>query len=378
MGNKNSTAGTKVNKQIQTDDTGEISLIGLSPTQDNVGSESRPRPSASAMVNSVPRRRQRNRDQQRRLDATEIRRGPGRIGQSYEDNLEQRRITENFAASQINHQANMDFRESRRKTAAHLRADEAEDKLTAEKRRKAMAESGHFEDRLAAFREELDIRFSENHEPAEDNHAVEEDNAPVEQVSRVKKPQWQKSKGGKKIWTEDTLRRENHEWYLASSHARQRSSTRESESLEASPEEIQSQQSPLLAEPLRVNLPPIPDTRHHYKNLKLSSANSALPPSLHTGAELKVFRVPTEQIPPTSGISVMGTHPHSSAWTAVPWASAIVAFGMGAVIGTAGFGVYKLIRDKFSKENKRTLPTEKIRRVHARDWKLYTSVHSTH
>jgi hypothetical protein len=75
---------------------------------------------------------------------------------------------------------------------------------------------------------------------------------------------------------------------------------------------------------------------------------------------------------------VMGTHPHSSAWTAVPWASAIVAFGMGAVIGTAGFGIYKFIRDKFSKQGNRTLSTDNTRRIHARDWKLYTSVHRTH
>ena len=68
-------------------------------------------------------------------------------------------------------------------------------------------------------------------------------------------------------------------------------------------------------------------------------------PSLHTGAGVHVNRVPSEFVPPSTGSSMMGLYPHSSAWTKSPqWAQTIIAFALGGVTGGLGFGAYKLIQ----------------------------------
>ena len=114
-------------------------------------------------------------------------------------------------------------------------------------------------------------------------------------------------------------------------------------------------------------LAPIPE-KPRYQDLKLSSVDEKADTSLHTGAQLHVNRVPTEDIPPSLGVSVAGLHPHASAWTKSPaWAQTAVAMTIGAALIGIGFSVYKLFQ-KFTYKMREN-GSEK-RRLHARDWKM--------
>ena len=115
-------------------------------------------------------------------------------------------------------------------------------------------------------------------------------------------------------------------------------------------------------------LQPVPIKINKFEDLKLASVEARSAPSLHTGAQLHVNRVPTERIPPTPGLSVMGLHPHASSWTRSPqWAQTTVAFGMGAALAGLGFGVYKFLQ-KFIFGTAFMRP--KGIRSHARDWNV--------
>lgn len=107
-----------------------------------------------------------------------------------------------------------------------------------------------------------------------------------------------------------------------------------------------------------------------YKDLDYKSLNVHTPPSLHTGAQLHVYRVPTEFISPSQGCSVMGLHPDASAWTRAPqWALTTVAIGMGAVLGGLSFAVYKFLQNRLHGPFLRKIAWNKPhRRAHARDW----------
>lgn len=95
-------------------------------------------------------------------------------------------------------------------------------------------------------------------------------------------------------------------------------------------------------------------------------ASASAPPSIRTGAQIRVNRVPTERIPSSLGLSEYGIHPHATIWTRAPtWAQVSVALGMGAVFGGAGFGIYKLFGKIFKRRSK-----VESRRLHARDWDI--------
>jgi len=112
-------------------------------------------------------------------------------------------------------------------------------------------------------------------------------------------------------------------------------------------------------------LDPIPIRRHTYRDFELGSdvASASPPPSIRTGAQIRVNRVPTEKIPPSEGVSEYGLHPHATAWTRAPvWAQASVAIGMGAVLGGLGYGIFKLVGKLVNRNGTAT-------RLHPRDWK---------
>ena len=110
---------------------------------------------------------------------------------------------------------------------------------------------------------------------------------------------------------------------------------------------------------------PIP----HYTGrvLKPETVASASPPaSVHTGAQIKVNRIPSERIPSTLGLSEYGLHPHATVWTRAPaWAQTTVAVGMGAVFAGLGYGIFKLIGKLFDRKG-----AEERSRLHARDWDI--------
>jgi len=110
------------------------------------------------------------------------------------------------------------------------------------------------------------------------------------------------------------------------------------------------------------SLEPIPIRRYSYQDSQRGSVASA-PPSIRTGAQIRVNRVPTEQIPRSEGLSEYGLHPHATAWTRAPvWAQAIVAIGIGTALGGLGFGIFKLIGKLVNRNGAAS-------RLHARDWK---------
>lgn len=110
-------------------------------------------------------------------------------------------------------------------------------------------------------------------------------------------------------------------------------------------------------------LDPIPIRRYSYQAFKVESeASASPPPSIRTGTQIRVNRVPTERIPPSEGLTEYGLHPHATAWTRAPlWAQVSVAAGMGAALGGLGYGIIKLV-SKFVNRNRVG------RRLHARDW----------
>lgn len=112
------------------------------------------------------------------------------------------------------------------------------------------------------------------------------------------------------------------------------------------------------------SLEPIPIRRYSYQDSQRGSVASASPPPfIRTGAQIRVNRVPTEQIPRSEGLSEYGLHPHATAWTRAPvWAQAIVAIGMGAALGGLGYGIFKLIGKLVNRNGAAS-------RLHARDWK---------
>lgn len=112
------------------------------------------------------------------------------------------------------------------------------------------------------------------------------------------------------------------------------------------------------------NKPAIVPTNYRldYESVKSPSA-----PSLHTGARVHVNRVPSEFISPSTGSSMMGFYPHSSAWTKSPqWAQAIIAFALGAIIGGLGFGAYKLVQKAMY--GKVLANNKTATRSHPREW----------
>lgn len=111
---------------------------------------------------------------------------------------------------------------------------------------------------------------------------------------------------------------------------------------------------------------PIPQ-KPTYQDLKLSSVEGKPPTSIHTGDQLHVVRVPTADLPSTRGTTVMGLHPHASAWTRSPiWAQTIVALGIGTAVAGLSFGFYKLFKKITHRETNNRTETD---RLHARDWK---------
>ena len=113
-------------------------------------------------------------------------------------------------------------------------------------------------------------------------------------------------------------------------------------------------------------LSPIPQ-KPKYQDLKLYTVDEKSVGSLHTGAQLHVNRVSTEDIPPSLGISMAGLHPHASAWTKSPaWAQTVVAMAIGAALTSIGLTIHKLFK-KFTHKNSEN-GTE-TGRLHARDWK---------
>jgi hypothetical protein len=114
-------------------------------------------------------------------------------------------------------------------------------------------------------------------------------------------------------------------------------------------------------------LPPIPVPHDTVKDSKPETiASASAPPSIRTGAQIRVIRVPTERIPSSLGLSEYGIHPHATIWTRAPtWAQVSVALGMGAVFGGAGFGIYRLFGKIFKRRSK-----VDMRRLHARDWDI--------
>lgn len=122
------------------------------------------------------------------------------------------------------------------------------------------------------------------------------------------------------------------------------------------------------------DLAPIPVRRKLYEDPKLgdfrlgSVKSPSTISSLHTGDQIPVNRVPSEMIPSTKGGSVFGTYPDATVWTRSPrWAQAMVGAAMGVLIGSAGFGMYKLFGKVFHKSS-RTAKDKSKRRLHPRDW----------
>ena len=97
------------------------------------------------------------------------------------------------------------------------------------------------------------------------------------------------------------------------------------------------------------------------------SVKSSQTISFHSGAQIRVNRVPSELIPPSSGSSVMGLYLHSSAWTKSPqWAQSIIAFAFGAVIGGMGYGLYKCVQKAMY--GKVLASNKTSTRSHPREW----------
>ena len=111
---------------------------------------------------------------------------------------------------------------------------------------------------------------------------------------------------------------------------------------------------------------PIPQ-KPKYHDVRLYSVDEKSVGSLHTGAQLHVNRVPTEDIPPSLGISMAGLHPHASAWTKSPaWAQTVVAMTIAAALTSIGFTIHKLFKKITHKKPGNGTETG---RLHARDWK---------
>lgn len=122
------------------------------------------------------------------------------------------------------------------------------------------------------------------------------------------------------------------------------------------------------------DLAPIPIRRklyqdHKFEDFRLGSVKSpSTISSLHTGDQIHVNRVPSEMIPSTKGTSVMGTYPSATVWTrSPPWAQAMVGAAMGVLIGSLGYGTYKLFSKLFHKSPSVAKDKSKPR-LHARDW----------
>jgi hypothetical protein len=126
----------------------------------------------------------------------------------------------------------------------------------------------------------------------------------------------------------------------------------------------------LISEKESCQIPVIDDVPPMLTKTDRSKPESVKPlsaASFKTGARVHVNRVPSELIPPSSGSSVMGLYPHSSAWTKSPqWAQTIMGIAMGAIIGGLGFGLHKFVRKiMFGKEMAKNNTSA---RTHPREW----------
>ena len=111
----------------------------------------------------------------------------------------------------------------------------------------------------------------------------------------------------------------------------------------------------------------LPIPQYTDRVFKPETVASASPPaSVHTGAQIRVNRVPSERIPSSLGLSEYGLHPHATVWTRAPaWAQTSVAVGMGAAFAGLGYGIFKLIGKLFDRK-----VAKERSRLHARDWDI--------
>jgi hypothetical protein len=142
----------------------------------------------------------------------------------------------------------------------------------------------------------------------------------------------------------------------------------EDHSMETGP--ISEKEEHLISEKESCQMPAIDDVPPMSTKTDRPKLESVKPLSagfFKTGARVHVNRVPSELIPPSSGSSVMGLYPHSSAWTKSPqWAQTIIGFAMGAIIGGLGFGLHKFVQKiMFGKEMAKNNTSA---RTHPREW----------
>jgi hypothetical protein len=142
----------------------------------------------------------------------------------------------------------------------------------------------------------------------------------------------------------------------------------EDNSLETGP--ISEKEDHLISEKESCRIPATDDVPPMLNKTDRSKPESVKPlsaPSFKTEARVHVNRVPSAHIPPSSGSSVMGLYPHSSAWTKSPqWAQTIVGFAMGAIIRGLGFGRQKFVQKiMFGKEMANNNTSQ---RTHPREW----------
>jgi hypothetical protein len=246
-----------------------------------------------------------------------------------------------------------EFRKSRKAKAAQRKVKEANVAANAEKARK---EEEEFERRLAKFKAEMDRYIPEEKEEPLETHPFYNTN------------------GKNRVIAGDTAEIHNEETDVVPQSLELKESSEKQSSVANKNEVITPKAEDerigrLQDEESLQSLPPIPK-RIRYEDLKLESVQSQSVTSLHTGAKLQVNRVPASRIPPTSGISVMGLHPHASAWTkSPPWAQAIVACGIGAGFAGLGFGFYKLIRKLLTATVSKDMG---LKRSHVREWNVTT------
>jgi hypothetical protein len=226
---------------------------------------------------------------------------------------------------------------------------------------KAVENDREFQARIAAHKEEMDEYI-----PLKPRGAPASTNAPRQAAPQVKT---------------DTLKLEDGNWQV-SRDERGGSEEQASEPLQKinpPPAPPPKKPSPAVVEVAPSDdgsledLAPIPIRRKlyedtKYEHLKLGSVKSpSTISSLHTGAQLHVNQVPSEMVPSTKGISVLGTYPHASVWTKSPrWAQTAVGVGMGAILGGLGFGIFKLVGKMFNRT--RAAKGDSRGRLHAREW----------
>jgi hypothetical protein len=253
--------------------------------------------------------------------------------------------------------------EFHRVLAAHRKASKLDKDAAAVKLQKAADEDTEYQSRLAEFQAEMDEYIPLTPRGTQTRNVATPEAAP--QLTQT-----------------DTLKLEAGNWKVVDENIGE-----QGQQVPESSQRIESSVSPQAGnlvpaveeyrhsdEGSLEDLAPIPIRRKLYENPKfgdfrLGSVKSpSTISSLHTGDQIHVNRVPSEMIPSTKGGSVLGVYPHATVWTKSPrWAQAIVGAAMGALIGSAGFGMYKLFGKVFRKSSK-TAKDKSKRRLHARDW----------